>query len=193
MCWSGPFGLWISWRTKCIYTHPFWVVWGSSCGVCRAPYPLKTSCRLIQSGGRSRLCFLSVLPHVPMTRLVCSFLLNIFVAVILSVFSLSFIALIHVLMVSLQDLNVSSMVLSHRRVHIRYVASDISIHRSLVAPLLWVHMLFCWGFGVLTIRVSQPRVVPMFIGGQLSSPWGHKHFALFHTSSLAGCLHSVSM
>ena len=64
------------------------VVWGSSLGVFRALYPLKTSLRLIQSGDRSQLCFLSASPQVPTTSLVCPFLLIVLLAVILPVFSL---------------------------------------------------------------------------------------------------------
>jgi hypothetical protein len=30
-------------------------------------------------------------------------------------------------------------------------------------------MLFCWGIGVLTVRVPQPRVVPMFSGSGVGS------------------------
>jgi hypothetical protein len=97
---------------------------------------------------------------------VCSGFLIILVATILSVFSLSFIALIQGFTVSSQDFSFPWMVLSHLRVQIRYVASDISIRRSLVAPslcaLLPLSVVWgkCAGAG-LSVRGSQKGKMPL--------------------------------
>jgi hypothetical protein len=109
------------------------------------------------------------------------------------VFSLSFIVLIQVFTVSLCDFRFPWVVLLHLRIQIRYIISDISILRSLVAPVLCSGSLFCLGFGVLMVRVPQPRVVSIFRGGQILSLWCHRCHTLSQTSFFARCGHSMSI
>ena len=102
------------------------------------------------------------------------FLHLILVAAILSSVSLQLITLNHLALASLLLCGLSCMTLSHLRTQIRWADSEISICRSLLAPLLPIGT--CGGSpGLLVIsssggpiKVLHPRITPRFMskGGQ---------------------------
>ncbi len=172
------------------------VVWDSGCGlrlpVSRCYYPLKTSrcCCQFRCG---MLAFIKVFFQVAFVRFISLGSLFILVVIIRSLVSLSFIFLIHLLVISLLVWFFPCMTLSHLMTHTRWLASDIRICSSLVLPLISIDLVFSasWRASV-SARLIQPMpiIVPKVICGQCWRPCGHSALAFLQISFRALDLHS---
>ena len=91
------------------------------------------------------------------------------------------------------------MTLSHLRTQIRCVASDTSICRSLVAPLLPTGIpcsssgSSSWGLWVLAVRFPHPRAIPKLILGHWYVSWSHASLANLHIRLVVPCVHPMRM
>ena len=177
------------------------VVWGSESGlvgVSHRPLPTKTSRMFIQLTGRSWF-FSRVFFQVFFINFVYVLFLSIFVAAILSHVSLSFIFLSHLALISSSEWTSSWIILSHRRTHIRWADSEMSICRRRVFPFWTVlvrgFLSFCsWGLFLFTMfRHPIPSIIPILMSGHGVSWCGHAFLARFQMIRFGLASHRVSM
>ena len=138
-------------------------------GVSHRPLPTKTSRLAIQLTGRSWDFWRSCL-HVFFIRFVYVLFRKIFVVVIRLLVSRSLIFLSHRVFISSSEWLSPRMILSHRRTHIRWADSDISICKRRVFPFLAARVrgfILCWSCGSSfdVFRQLIPRMSPMLIRG----------------------------
>ena len=119
-------------------------------------------------------------------------------AVILSVVSLSFIALYHLLVIPCSSMFVPCMTRSHLITQIKWAASDRMICRS--QSIACSFSVGCGGWPALfpasclgSVRHPVPRMVPRLMFGQSVGAYGQVCRARSHTKRLGCMLHSVNM
>ena len=144
-------------------------------------------------------CCFNAVCQVAFTSLVKVASRWILVAVILSIVSLSFIALVHLALISWSVCCTLFLCItrSHLSTQIRWLASDIRICRSLVRPFVFVDATVCSSFCCLPFsgRDICPtlNMVPIVIMGHSCHSRGQCSSAFLHIRSLAFALHSSMM
>ena len=142
------------------------------------------------------MCKVSQQGHISLISLVYCFSFLIFVAVILSVVSLLLMAVLHLISICGVVSCLLLITLLQHMVHIRWLASDMSICRSCGLPFsLGVLSPGPFSLGLIPRNFMHlmPRMVPIIISGHGWCSWGHSCSANVQMSLLAFALHSSRM